>query len=207
EATADAWKVVAIEPTQIDRQRFWIASSAADEDSYFLIGDPHTIENEAALFNQGCAIGLNVIKEAEVRYRQTNDHVTYSSDLAELRGLALLPQLFGADANRFLQTSYSIGSITPCTFTVTGKGADRLFQTVHGGVWQAMTCTLQYPNHLAVGSWTPSFRRYTPPGAAVLAVADLADLAGRPNSDGQPTVLPNLHDFTTSPATVQMALN
>src|SRR5206468_3183292 len=113
-------------------------------------------ENEATLFNHGCEIGLNVIKEAEVRYRLT--HLTYSSDLAELRALGLLPHFFAADANRFLQTSYSIGSITAGTFTLTGKGEDRVFQTYHDGQWQALTCTLRYPNQLAVGGWAPAAR-------------------------------------------------
>src|SRR5262249_43918207 len=150
------------------------------------------------LWDKGADIGLHAVADAELLYFAVNH--TFTSNLSALHQQVQMPAALSSTS--FLDAVYST-DFGSSGFTVTAIANDRAFETLVDGQLQARTQSLTYPGLNLVGTFSTAPRFYTATGSAVLAVADIVDLA---EALGHPVDV-NLRDYTTNGATVQDVFN
>jgi prepilin-type N-terminal cleavage/methylation domain-containing protein len=205
-ATATAWKAIGINPDHLSATSATVAyvSSTVDA-SQVLIPSPvpagvvngvdfSGLITGVALWDKGADIGLHGVADAELEFHVSNGG--FSSSLDELHQQTQLPQAVSNGV--FIDANY-LANASAGGFTISASTNNRSFETFVNGQWLARTQTLTYPGLNIIASGLPSVHFYTPAGAAMLAVATIADLA---QASGHP-IDSNLRDYTSDPATVQ----
>jgi prepilin-type N-terminal cleavage/methylation domain-containing protein len=205
-ATATAWKAVAINRDHLAATSAEVGyvSSTVDPARVLLPTPvPSGVVNGVdfsglvtgvALWDKGAEIGLHAVADAELAYFANNQ--TFTSNLSDLHQQVQLP--LAVSAGSFLDANYLVVAGS-AGFTVTASGNQRAFETFIDGQWVARAQTLTYPGLNMVATGLPTVHLYTLTGAALLAVANIVDLA---RTTGHPIDI-NLRDYTRSPATVQ----
>jgi prepilin-type N-terminal cleavage/methylation domain-containing protein len=149
-----------------------------------------------AAWEKGADIGLHTVAEAEIEFFSSRQR--YTESLSDLHDQVQLPSTLSSSS--FLRSVYQV-SAGNAAFTVTATTNDRAFEIFSDGQWLARSETLTYPGLGMVGSWVGAPHFYTLTGSAVLAVADVVDLA---QGLGHPIDV-NLRDYTNDAATTQLA--
>jgi len=200
-ATSTAWKAVAINPDHMAGNYVGYVSESFGPDKIVIPSPvPRGVVNgidfsglvtDFDLWDKGADIGLHAILDAELQYFAV--HQTFSDSLSDLHQQVQLPV-----ADPFLDANHQI-DIQPGAFTVTAVANIREFETLVDGQLEGRIRTLTYPGLNTGAFFGGAPRFYTATGSAMLAVADIFDLA---QALGHPVDV-NLRDYTTSPATVQ----
>lgn len=204
-ADAATWRVAALNPDFLGDTLGYISDSLGPARVFVPSPPPQGIVNGVdfsglpsglAAWEKGADIGLHAVKDAELRFFA--EHQSYTDKLSNLHDQVQLPS--SITSFPFLLSTYDVTAGT-AGFTVTVTTNDRRFEIASGDQWFARSETLIYPGPDMVGSWVPAPHFYTPTGSAVLAVADLVDLA---QALGHPIDV-NLRAYTSDPATTQLA--
>jgi prepilin-type N-terminal cleavage/methylation domain-containing protein len=209
-ATPSSWKAVGINPDRMTGNEVGYVSESFGPDKVLIPSPvPRDIVNgvdysglvtDFDLWDKGADIGLHAVADAELLYFAVNH--TFTNSLTVLQQVVQLPAALSSSSNPFLDAEYFIDAGSG-RFTVTAIANDRHFQTLIDGQWASRTQSLTYPGLSLMATFTAAPRFYTATGSAVLAVADVVDLA---QALGHPVDV-NLRDYTTSGATVQDVFN
>jgi prepilin-type N-terminal cleavage/methylation domain-containing protein len=204
-ASTTTWRAVALNPDFLGGIVAFVSDTFGPDKVNVLTLPPNGIVNGVdfsglpsglAAWEKGADIGLHTVAEAEIEFFASRQR--YTESLSDLHDQVQLPSTLSSSS--FLRSVYQV-SAANAAFTVTATTNDRAFEIFSDGQWLARSETLTYPGLGMVGSWIAAPHFYTLTGSAVLAVADVVDLA---KGLGHPIDV-NLRDYTNDAATTQLA--
>jgi len=199
-ADANTWRAVGLFPDFLDRRLAYVSDSfgpaQVDVPQGNVAGvDFSGLPSGLAAWEKGADIGLHAIKDAELQFFVL--HQSYTEKLSDLHDQVQLPTTITAFP--FLLSTYAVTADSGA-FVATAMTNDRRFEMASDGQWFARSATLVYPGPDVIGSWIPAPHFYTTTGAAVLAIADVVDLAA---ALGHPIDV-DLRAYTNDPATTSL---
>jgi hypothetical protein len=204
-ASTTTWRAVALNPDRLGGIVGFVSDSFGPDKVDVPALPPNGIVNGVdfsglpsglAAWEKGADIGLHAVADAEIEFFASRQR--YTESLSDLHDQVQLPPTLSSSS--FLRSVYHV-SAGNAVFTVTATTNDRAFEIFSDGQWLARSETLTYPGLGIVGNWVAAPHFYTLTGSAVLAVADVVDLA---QALGHPIDV-NLRDYTNDAATTRLA--